>query len=150
MIWTEEQNIVLCRVLVVEPYKFKLGSRERGHYWDTVAKNVNGLAHPSFMVDKRAVRDHFLKLIRNFERKMAKEQRATGIATEMSELDEAVEKMIGRMEGAEEEIVQTDKKRSKEVEQWRLSEKAEKGIYLKVVLRNKEWKVNWNGKQLII
>ncbi|XP_065067933.1 histone-lysine N-methyltransferase, H3 lysine-79 specific-like [Rhopilema esculentum] len=120
MIWTEEHNIMLCReVLVVEPYKFKLGSRERGHCWDTVAKNLNGLAHPSFMVDKRAVRDHFLKLIRDFERKMAKEQRASGIATEMSELDEAVETIIGRMERAEEEIVQTDRKRSKEVERER-------------------------------
>ena len=103
MIWTEEHNILLCReVLVVEPYKFKLGSLERGHCWDTVAKNLNGLAQPSLMVDKTAVRDHFLKLIRDFERKMAKVQRASGIATETSELDEAVETTIGRMEGAEE------------------------------------------------
>ena len=119
MIWTEEHNILLCReVLVVEPYKFKLGSLERGHCWDTVAKSLNGLAQPSLMVDKTAVRDHLLKLIRDFERKMAKVQRAllqgiaSGIATETSELDEAVETTIGRMEGAEEEIVQTDKKGS--------------------------------------
>ena len=47
---------MLCReVLVVAPCKFKFGSHERGHCWDTVAKNLNGLAHQSFKVDMRAV-----------------------------------------------------------------------------------------------
>ncbi|XP_065067562.1 DNA ligase 1-like [Rhopilema esculentum] len=120
MNWTDEHNNMLCReVLVVEPYKFKIGSRERGACWEKVANNLNGIEHPLFIVDKRAVRDHVLKLIRDFKRKMAAEEKASGITKEMSELDEAIESIIGRMEGAEEEISQADKSRCKEVERER-------------------------------
>ena len=120
MIWTEEHNIMLCReMLVVEPYQYKIGSRERGNCWDMIATNLNGIGEPRFIVDKRAVRDHFLKLLRDFKRKMAAEERASGINPEASELDEALETIIGRMEGAEEEIARNDESKSKEVERER-------------------------------
>ena len=81
MNWTDElHNNMLCReVLVVEPYKFKSGSRERGACWEKVANNLNGIEHPLFIVDKRAVQDHMPKLIKDFKRKMAAEERASGI-----------------------------------------------------------------------
>ena len=47
---------------------------------------------------------------------MAAEERASGISPETSELDEALETIIGRMEGAEEEIARNDERKSKEVE----------------------------------
>ena len=62
-----------------------------------------------------------LKLIKDFKRKMAAEERTSGIIKEMSELDEAIESIIGRMEGAEEETLQADKSRCKEVERERSS-----------------------------
>ena len=67
---------MLCKeMLVIEPYKFKSGSQERGACWEKVATNLNCIEHPLFIVDKRAVRDHMLKLIRDFKRKMAADER---------------------------------------------------------------------------
>ena len=40
---------------MVASCKFKFDSHERGHGWETVAKNLNDLAQQSFKVDMRAV-----------------------------------------------------------------------------------------------
>ena len=38
MEWTEKHDVVLCReVLVVEPFKFKKGSVEKGKVWTEIA-----------------------------------------------------------------------------------------------------------------
>ena len=117
MNWTKDHNIMLCReMLVVEPYQYRIGSRERGSCWEKIATNLNSIPQPRLIVDKRAVRDHFLKLVRDYKRKMAAEERASGISPETSELDEALETIIGRMEGTEEEIARNDERKSKEVE----------------------------------
>ena len=93
MTWTLEHDTLLCRdILVEEPYQFKMGTRERGHSWD-----LNKIGQPHFMVDQRAVRDHFLKLERSFKRKMAEEELASGISpTEPTELEQAIQDIIER------------------------------------------------------
>ncbi|XP_065063939.1 calponin homology domain-containing protein DDB_G0272472-like [Rhopilema esculentum] len=98
MTWTLEHDTLLCReILVEEPYLFKMGTRERGHSWDNVANNLNRIGQPHFMVDQRAVRDRFLKLERSFKRKMAEEERASGISPpEPTELEQAVQDIIER------------------------------------------------------
>jgi hypothetical protein len=67
---------------VKEPYKFKHGSRERGHCWDTIADNLNSMGGEKFIVDQRSVRDRFSKLEKNHKRKMAEEKNASGISPE--------------------------------------------------------------------
>ena len=71
---------MLCReILVIELFDFKYGSRERGKAWETIAHTLNQSSGPKFNVDERAVRDHFLKLVRIFKRKVAEEERASGL-----------------------------------------------------------------------
>ncbi len=49
---------------------------------------------PRFQVDQRSIRDRFLKLERNFKRKMAQDERASGI--DSPELDVAVQDIVDR------------------------------------------------------
>ena len=101
MSWTTAHDVALCReILVLEPYRFKIGSRERGQCWDSIAENLSSLSYPKFSVDQRAVRDRFSKLERYFRKRMASEERASGISPEMTELDEALENIIEMMEEA--------------------------------------------------
>ena len=81
MMWTSNHDTLLCRdILIEEPFKFKLGTRERGQRWDKIASNLNRIGNPHFWVDQRAVRDRFLKLERGLKRRMAEEERASGIS----------------------------------------------------------------------
>ena len=105
MNWTYNHDVMLCReILVVEPFRFKHGSRDRGNAWENVATNLNGSGNPKFNVDQRAVRDHFLKLERCFKRKLAEDERASGISPEHTELDDALEEIIEKSKAAEEEL----------------------------------------------
>ena len=106
MVWTSEHDELLCReILVEEPYHFKLGTQERGQCWDKIASSLNRLGSPRFWVDQRAVRDRFLQLERAFKRKMAEEERASGISPpEPTELDMAIRDIIERREEVQNEV----------------------------------------------
>lgn len=69
--------------------------------WEKIAKTLNHIEHPKFIVDQRAVRDDFLKLERVHKRKMAQEEAASGINTENTELDNAMEEIVGKSQAAE-------------------------------------------------
>ena len=106
MVWSTNHDVLLGReILVVQPYRFKDGTRERGQAWDKVASALNLVEGLRFVVDQRGVRERYAKLERNFKRKMAAEERASGISPDKTELDEAIENIMERREGAEEEIV---------------------------------------------
>ena len=73
MIWTSEHDTHLCREnLVEELFGLKLGTRERGNCWDKATSILNKVGNPRFWVDKRTVRDRFLKLERGFRRRAEK------------------------------------------------------------------------------
>ena len=117
MNWTFQHGVMLCReILVVEPFRFKHGSRERGQAWEKIANFLNEIERPKFNVDQRAVRDHFLKLERAHKRKMAQEEGASGISTENTELDDAMEGIVGKSQAAEEEQGKVDESKRKNVE----------------------------------
>lgn len=105
MLWTKNHDILLCReILVEEPYKFKHGSRERGHCWDTIATNLNSMKEEKFIVDQRSVRDRFTKLEKLHKRRMAEEQKASGISPEIKEIDEALEDIVERTRDVQEQL----------------------------------------------
>ena len=80
MTWSKGHDIALCReVLVIQPFHFKHGTRDRGHCWDKISKNLNSSEWPWFMVDQRAVRDSFFKLQKQCKYKRAHEERASSI-----------------------------------------------------------------------
>ena len=105
MVWSNSHDLLLCReILVTEPYRYKVGTRERGQAWDTVANALNAVEGLRFVVDRRGVRERYANLDRNFTKKMAAEERASGITPEKTELDDAIKSIMERKEGAEEEI----------------------------------------------
>ena len=80
MVCSSGQNKLLCReILVTEPYKFKAGTQERGQAWDKVARELNVIHGIRFVADQSAVRERYAKIERDFKRKMAAEERASGI-----------------------------------------------------------------------
>ena len=103
MMWTSEHDTLLCReILVEEPFRFKLGTRERGNCWEKGANNLNKVGNPRFWVDQRAVRDRVLKLERGFKRKIVEEERASGISPpEPTEVETAIREIIERGEEAQ-------------------------------------------------
>lgn len=114
MVWTKRHDILLCReILTEEPYQFKHGSREKGHCWDTIAKNLNSMSEEKFVVDQRAVRDRLKKLEAWHKRKMAHEEKASGISPEFTELDQAMEDIVDRTKEAQEELAAGNEKNQK-------------------------------------
>jgi len=117
MFWSNEHDILLCReILVEQPFSFKRGSRERGNCWDMIASRLSQLEKPRFIVDQRAVRDHYLKLEKSFKRKVSNENRSSGIVVEQTELDSLLEEIVERSVAAQEDIVASDNRKSKEKE----------------------------------
>ncbi|CAB3990784.1 Hypothetical predicted protein [Paramuricea clavata] len=120
MLWTNRHDILLCReILVKEPYKFKHGSREKGHCWNTIADNLKSMGGEKFIVDQRSVRDRFSKLEKHHKRKMAEEEKASGISPEFTELDEALEDIVERTQEVQEEFAAENDKREKIAEKER-------------------------------
>ena len=115
MAWTLEHDLLLCReILVLQPFQYKFGSREKGQCWDKIAKNLHSIENPKFSVDQRGVRERYAKIERHYRRKMADEERASGISPDKTELDEAVESIIGLTESALEELNRNDSKKLEE------------------------------------
>ena len=77
---------------------------------------LNAQENIRFSVDQRAVRDRLQKITKVFKRRMAAEERASGINLEKTELDEALENVIERSEGAQEEILRGDSEKRRQAE----------------------------------
>ena len=94
MEWTEERDLCLCQeILVLEPFKAKKGSIARGQIWGQIAVNLNSLSVPQFRVKQRSVRERYNLLNEKFKAKMKHEEKASGIETDMSEMEKALEEI---------------------------------------------------------
>ena len=79
--WTEDKDRSLLReIRVVEPYNYKIGSKEAGQGWTEVADNLNYYEGFKMPRDQRSAREHFNKLVGEFKTTMRKEEQASGIA----------------------------------------------------------------------
>ena len=111
MEWTEHHGNILCQeILVLEPFKAKKGSIARGQIWDKIANNLNSLQHPQFRVTKRSVRERYTLLSDKFRAKMRDEEKASGIDTDLSDVEKALEEIVEK-EAVVEETTQNDKKK---------------------------------------
>ena len=111
MEWTEKHYNILCQeILVLEPFKAKKGSIARGQIWDKIANNLNSLQHPQFRVTKRSVRERYTLLSDKFRAKMRDEEKASGIDTDLSDVEKALEEIVEK-EAVVEETAQNDKKK---------------------------------------
>lgn len=93
MEWKEENDILLCReILVSQPFQFKERTVERGKIWDEIANRLNNCETVKFRVTKRSVRERFKLIKEKFKRKICEEENASGIDVEpASELEQALE-----------------------------------------------------------
>ena len=109
--WTEQHNNIICqKILVLEPFKAKKGSIVRGQIWDKIANNLNSLQHPQFRVTKRSVRERYTLLSDKFRAKMRDEEKASGIDTDLSDVEKALEEIVEK-ETVVEETAQNDEKK---------------------------------------
>ena len=109
MVWSAQHDVMLCReILLAQPFQHKCGSRETGHAWDEAADRLSKISEPKFLVDQRAVRERYSKLEEGFKRKMAMDERASGISPQMTEVDQAIETIIGLAESAKEELAKAE------------------------------------------
>ena len=90
-------------MLSVNPYSQLKGSKERVKLWEEFALNLSVVSEPRFSVSVRSVRDRAnLVLVKKHKRKVAEENKASGIAVdEPSEFDAAIEEICDKAEAVE-------------------------------------------------
>lgn len=113
MVWSALHDEMLCReILVVDPFTGTNKSTvARGTKWEEVAQNLNKIQEVYFKVDKRAVRDRY-NLSKELRTKLKTEERESGIKTDMTEVEVALEELIEKEDAAETEqrVVDSQKK----------------------------------------
>ena len=111
MEWTGDHDHSLCQeILALEPFKAKKGSIARGQIWDEIASNLNSLENPRFKVTKRSVRERYTLLIEKLKKKLKEEEKASGIETDINDVEKALEEILEKEADAE-NTLPTDKKR---------------------------------------
>ena len=109
MIWTEDKDDMLLReVMLFEPFKFKPRTKERGTAWKAIADNLNKYDSALFKVDQRSVRERFGILKARVESKNREELGATGIAPDVTAVDQAMEDIIERIKEYEKQHEEED------------------------------------------
>ena len=97
MVWTESHDILLCReILIKNPFIYKKRSPQRGQVWQQIAINLSHIREPNFKVDlgQRGVRERYKLLSNKLCRKLNDEMKASGIDTDMPEVEDMVEELI--------------------------------------------------------
>ena len=94
--WDEKKDKILLReVRQKEPHVEWTGSKEAGQKWSEIAAAIN--THADFAVmarDQRSMRERLNKLLSDFNAKMQKEEKASGISPDdLSKLDQILEEI---------------------------------------------------------
>ena len=105
MEWKTECDLLLLEEIVVsEPYQYKSSTRERGKIWEDITERLNANdAFKNQLGNKRAIRDRYTLLAKKFKKRMAEEERASGVSPEMSEQDKLLEQIIERFKESDRE-----------------------------------------------
>jgi hypothetical protein len=85
----------LREVRAIEPYTERTGSKEAGQKWSEIATAINTNADFAIMPrDQRSVRERFNKLLNDFNTKVHKEEKASGIIPDdLSEVEQILEEI---------------------------------------------------------
>ena len=98
MVWTEDHEEMLLReILTYEPFNHKLGTGPRGEAWKMIAETLNGLDCPKFSVNHRSVREKYSAMEKTHKKKMADEEKASGInPDDLTSKEKALDEIIRR------------------------------------------------------
>ena len=100
MEWTEQHVLVFLREMVASDiFYYKKGSPDRVRIWEGIQQRLNSVERPKVVLkDKRAVRDRWNLLQSKFRKRIADEEKASGIDVEMSERDVLIEELCSKEE----------------------------------------------------
>jgi len=103
MYWTEEHDRLMCReILAVDPFtRTKKGIVQRGAKWKIIGDHLLEILETKFKVDSRAVHGCYQLLAQKLRKKLKSEEKASGIDTEISETENAIEEFIEKEDAAE-------------------------------------------------
>ena len=103
MTWTDENDSIMLTALAGEGvFDAKIGSRERGSTWKSVAASLNCHSAQGFNVNQRSVRDRFNILAKRVKAKLSKEERGSGGGeSDLSETERFLEELIVLSEESE-------------------------------------------------
>ena len=119
--WTDAHDIQLAReVLVIEPFRFKPRTVERGKVWQEIANRLNESRLIHFRVTKRLTREHF-SLLEKFKAKRKNEAKQSSVEVQDSELDVAMEEIWEKWQEAESQDAMCDRNK-KQIEAEKASE----------------------------
>ena len=96
---TDRHDVILCReILIHNPFQYKKSSIQRGHVWNDIAERLVAVDKVRFKsdLDRRSVCDRYNLLANKLRRKLKDERKASGIETDMSEVEVALEDLIER------------------------------------------------------
>ena len=103
MEWSRDHDINLCReVLVVEPFRHKKGSVERGKAWTRIADALNSCSELEFKVNMRSVRERFTLIQKEYIKRNRQDEQSFGTSNEVTELDVLLEEITEKEKAAEE------------------------------------------------
>ena len=121
MPWSAKHDELLCReILVVDPFTgAKQRTVQRGAKWDLVAENLSKIQDIYSKVSQRSVRDlyktYYNLLAKQLRVKLQKEKSASGIQTNISEIEHALEEIIEIEDASDQEQQElSDEKMEKE------------------------------------
>ena len=102
MEWTREHESFLMReILTVDPFQYKQSTVKRGQAWTQIADFLNSIASPQFRVSQRLVHEIFTTLEKNFTKKMANEEKASGInPPNLTQNEQGIEEIIATKKDA--------------------------------------------------
>ena len=100
MEWTDHHDLVFLREMVTSDiFYYEKGSPDRGRIWEGIKQRLNSVEQPKFVLrDKRAVRDCWNLFQSKFRRRIADEEKASGIDVEMSERYMLIEELGSKEE----------------------------------------------------
>ena len=101
--------------MVLRPFAFTFGCRERGQAWDKIAESLNTVQQVKFSLDQRGVRERFAKLEKAYKKRMREEHHASGISPDITELDQGLESIIELTESAQIEMSDIQESKQKQL-----------------------------------
>ena len=91
MAWTDQHNVLFCReVVAFDLFTHKPGAKEHGQCYDQIKEILNAVKDVYFKVYQRALRDRIKKLLKLHVSKRNREEKASGVEAEHSELDDLI------------------------------------------------------------
>ena len=125
MFWTDRHDVILCQeILIHNPFQYKKSSIQRAQVCNDIAERLVAVDEARFKsdLDRRGVCDRYNLLANKLRRKLKDERKASGIETDMSEMEVALEDLIEREDESDKQHKENQDQNLKSKEDWQQAE----------------------------